>query len=343
MSICFGKGSEESPLTADAVTACAAKTLHRGLAEYHRRMAEGWDVDEFMSGDPTDTVRDILKSTGRPTPRPAGRAGQQWAWDRYCDGLLTQFVGKVETALADTFNTADVQLTFIGAKGDLTERTRMFGELLRADKPVVSISVTGDLRDLFTTGHTQAASFSVFVYLPGFDLHAATVMKYSAQMANRKVAHRLTSRGEWIQMAGEPLVPDPEPEAFLLPESLRHLEDKLYDIGYTKLRFVADESITPAVIEAVLEHAVPAAIHGPVPVLNSAIAMVAAKHGMTVRLYGPGGRFLTPSQVSQMIWTAATDGNPDIGGLTIARDPVAALRIAQIAERGLKTGEIWDE
>jgi hypothetical protein len=175
---------------------------------------------------------------------------------------------------------------------------------------------------LFNTRYTDAAvtqlreaSISVTRTSPGCPRSYATTSTCSAAEDSKRSRRYCTAPAESDDVAKAAVA--------------RVLADRSYSAQYGR------QQVGP--------QRVPAAIHGPVPVLNSAIAMVAAKHGMTVRLYGPGGRFLTPSQASQMIWTAATDGNPDIGGLTIARDPVAALRIAQIAERGLKTGEIWDE
>ncbi|KFF99129.1 hypothetical protein IQ62_20830 [Streptomyces scabiei] len=328
----FGKGSEESPLTSLGVAAKSVEILHQGLNEWHREMAEGRDVDESTLGDAVD-VDALLCEPERLFRRPMGRAGQEFTWGRYRESFLPRLIGEVEKELAGAVNTARVTPTVIGAKGDLDERTRMFGELLGTDGACVCISVTGDLFDFLVTGNSHAASISVFVNMPDTQLYAATVMKHSALMANASLAHRLTSSGEWVQMAGEPLVPDPEPGSFILPESLVRLEDELHDSGYTKIKIVPDESITPAIIEAVLEHAVPAAIHSPEHVLNSAIAQVARGHGMAVRLYGPGRRSLTPSQTSQMIREAATTGLPNLSGLIIARDSLAAQRIGRIIDR----------
>jgi hypothetical protein len=326
-----------------------AKTLHHELNEIRREMTEGRDVDEAFQdddpGDMVDRVRDLLSTDGHPPSRPAGRAGQALAWDQFNAQFLPRLVSRVESALTDTVNSAGVPATLIGAKGDLSERTRMFGDQLLAKRPCVSISVTGNVRRLFTFGDIMAASLSVLVYLPESPLHAATVTQRSALMSSCSEAHRLTRSGDWVQMAGAPLVPDADPDYVLLPDSLRHLEEALRLAGYGYAQFVPAEEITPAVIEAVLEHAVPAAIHCPGHVLNSAIALVASKHGMAVRLSGAGDKALEPWAASGMICKAATSGQPHLDGLIIARDPIAALRIGRILRED-HTGETsgdWQE
>ena len=64
--------------------------------------------------------------------------------------------------------------------------------------------------------------------------------------------------------------------------------------------------------------------------LNSAVAVVASRHGMAVRLYGPNGQALKAWDASRMICEAATSSHPYLEDLVIARDPVAALRIGRI-------------
>ncbi|MCX4740784.1 hypothetical protein [Streptomyces antibioticus] len=329
----FGNGSEELPLNAAGITAVTAHALHHGLRDMRRGMTEGQDVDEAMPDNPSDMidlVRGLLSTAEHPPSRPDGRAGQEEAWQQFSAQILPNLIDKVDNALAGTTNTAGIPATVIGAKGDLAERTCVFAEHLQAQRPCVSVSVTGSLRRLFATGNTLAASLSVLVHLPQSPLHAATVTKASALMSNCSYAHRLTEQGEWIQMAGAPLVPDPEPGYVLLPYSLRHLEEALRRAGYSDVQFVAPDEITPAVIEAVLEHAVPAAIHCSGHVLNSAVALVASRHGMAVRLYGPNGKALEPWEASQMICKAATSSHPHLDGLIIARDAVAAMRIGRI-------------
>ncbi|MEU1516231.1 hypothetical protein ABZ490_29530 [Streptomyces sp. NPDC005811] len=329
----FGNGSEESPLNAAGIAAVTAQTLLDEIREIRREMTEGQDVDEPVLDDPDDMaerVREILSTAEHPPSRPGGRAGQEFAWDQFAAQLLPRLVGKVEAALARCTNTGGMPVTVIGAKGDLSERTRMFAELILSKRPCVSISVTGCLRRLFATGNPTAASLSILVHLPDTPLHAATVTKHSALMSNCSYAHRLTERGEWVQMAGEPLIPDPEPGYVLLPNSLEHMEEALRRAGYTKVQFVDAAEITPAVIEAVLEHAVPAAIHCSGHVLNSAVALVASRHGMAVRLYGPNGKALEPWAASKMICNAVTGDQPFLEGLIIARDPMAAMRIGRI-------------
>ncbi|MEC7053602.1 hypothetical protein RFN57_15075 [Streptomyces violaceochromogenes] len=323
-----------------------AETLYRELNQIRREMTEGRDVDDaFPDDDPgamVDRVRALAEGNEYPSGRPVGRAGQAFAWDQFDAQLLPRLIGKVEGTLAGTVNTAGIRATFIGAKGDLAERTRMFSDQLLAKRPCVSISITGNPRRLFVYGHSMAASLSVLVHLPGSPLHAATVTQRTALMSSCSDAHRLARSGDWVHMAGAPLVPDADPGCVLLPNSLRHLEEPLRRAGYTEVEFVPVEQITPAVIEAVLEHAVPAAIHCSGHVLNSAIALVASRHGMTVRLYGANGKALEPWAASQMICEAATSGHPYLQGLIIARYATAALQIGRILDED-RAGETLND
>ncbi|MFC4507157.1 MULTISPECIES: hypothetical protein [Streptomyces] len=157
----------------------------------------------------------------------------------------------MEAALADIVNTAGIPAVAVRAKGDLDERTRLAGEQILTKRPCASISPTGDLRRIYRHEGLGAAGEP----LPGPPTYQ--------------------------EMAGVPAVPDARPGSVLLPDTLDHLEGLLRSAGYRDIDFVPATRMTPAVIAAVLEHAVPAAIHCSGHVLDSAIALVASRHGMT--------------------------------------------------------------
>ncbi|WP_405833947.1 hypothetical protein [Streptomyces sp. NBC_01176] len=329
MSKPFPGDGVEVPYRADGIAGLSASTIFGTLRTIRQELEQGQDADQKLPQD--DELRHVraLESLDDPCPPWSGRAGQTRFWDTFEASLMPRIVGAVHTALERVSNTAGVPITVIGAKGSLEERTEEFREHILSGRPVVSISATGCLRRLFVTGDANAASLSVLVWLPDHPLHAAAVTAESALMSDCTNAHRLLPSGTWIQMLGEPLVPDPEPGYIVLPRSVTGLEKRLRR-EYQNLIVVDDTS--SAIIQAVLSRAVPAAIHFSEGVLNSAIVLVSAGHGMAVRLYSNGGNVTEPWGASKILYKAATGNTPFVEGLVIARDEITARRLGRIVE-----------
>ncbi|GGX97510.1 hypothetical protein [Streptomyces fructofermentans] len=329
MSKPFPGDGAEHPYRADGIAGLSASTIFGTLRTIRQELEQGRDADQPLPQDEElRHVRD-LESLDDPCPPWNGLAAQAHFWDTLEASLMPRIAGEVQAALERVTNTAGVPITVIGAKGSLDERTAEFREHVLSGRPVVSISATGCLRRLFATGDAASASLSVLVWLPNHPLHAAAVTVESALMSDCTNAHRLLPCGTWIQMLGEPLVPDPEPGCIVLPRSLSGLETGLRR-EYQHLLFVDDTS--SAIIQAVLNRAVPAAVHFSEGVLNSAIVLVSAGHGMAVRLYGSGGSATKPWDASKILYKAATGGTPFVEGLVIARDEITARRLGRIVD-----------
>ncbi|MFF3487364.1 hypothetical protein ACFYXC_29400 [Streptomyces sp. NPDC002701] len=329
MSKPFPGDGVKVPYRADGISGLSASTIFDTLRTFRDELEQGQDADQKLPQD--DELRHVreLESLDDPCPPWNGRPAQTRFWDTFEASLMPRIVGAVQKALDRVTNTAGVPITVIGAKGSLEERTDDFREHILNSRPVVSISATGCLRRLFVTGAANAASLSVLVWLPNHPLHAAAVTVDSALMSDCTNAHRLLPDGTWMQMLGEPQLPDPEPGHIVLPKSVTGLEDRLRR-EYKNLIVVDDTSST--IIQAVLNRAVPAAIHVSEGVLNSAIVLVSAGHGMAVRLYSNGGAVTRPWDASKILYKAATGSTPFVEGLVIARDEVTARRLGRLVE-----------
>ncbi|MFE4824785.1 hypothetical protein ACFRFU_52355 [Streptomyces sp. NPDC056704] len=329
MSKPFAGDGDQVPYKADGIAGTTAQAVFRSLQDIGKDLEQGLDMEEKLPQDEElRHVRDLESLYEGQRPPWSGREGQARYWDELEASLLPRIAGDVQSALEKVNNTSGVPLSVIGAKGSLEERTDEFREHILSGRPVVSISVTGCLRRLFATGDARSASVSILVWLPGHPLHAAVVTTQSALMSDCSNAHRLRPNGEWVQMLGEPLIPDPEPGYVVLPRSLSRLEARLRR-EYSDPIFVDDTAST--IIQAVLNRAVPAAVHFSEGVLNSAIVLVSAGHGMAVRLYS-GGKVMNPWGASKILYRAATGNTPFVEGLVIAREEVTALRLSRIVE-----------
>ncbi|SPE99512.1 hypothetical protein [Streptomyces sp. MA5143a] len=218
-------------------------------------------------------------------------------------------------------------IALIGAEGEHEERLELFRSHVLAERPVVSVSVTGCPQALLIRGDARAASLSVLVWLPSPPLAAATVTLESALIADCTSAYRLSPEGEWEELTEDTPAVSPGTGYLVFPWSMVARADLLTK-EFPKIEF--QEETTSAIIQAVLNHRVPAAIHPSGEVLDSAILLVAAAQGLTVRLHDVEGTPMTALEASKMLFRAVREGSPTLPGVIIARGQETAQWVAEL-------------
>ncbi|MGC4986603.1 hypothetical protein ACLQ18_39430 [Streptomyces sp. DT193] len=319
------------PYRADGIAGRTAETVFDTLRAINTQLLHGQDVDKKLDqNEELSRVLD-LQNLYEDDQRPpgAGVVGQSRFWDELQESVMPRIVRDVDEALRNVANDSGLPVTVIGETGDVDARTDMVRKHIQSSQPVVSISPTGDWRKFFTTGDARSASLSILVWLPRWPLHAAVVTAESVLMSDCSNAYRMSPAGQWTQMLGEPLVPEPEPGYIVVPQSMRHMEARLRD-EYEHPIFVEDTA--SAITEAVLNRAVPAAVHLSEGALNSALLLVSAGHGMSVRLYSSSGTLKKPWDASRTLYNAIMRTTPFVENLVIARDEVTARRVGRIVE-----------
>jgi hypothetical protein len=204
----------------------------------------------------------------------------------------------------------------------------MFREYVCTGRPAIAISPKGLLRKALSSGDSSRGSLSVLVTMaPRQPLAAATVTLDSVLTADCSCAYRFGTWGmEWEELLADTAYPPAEPGCLVLPEDLRHRGDRLRAAGFEP-DFVPETA--SAILRAVVNHSVPAGIHYSGHVLESAILLIAAARGLSVRLHNSKGTPLKPWDASRLLFRAIRDDAPTIPGLIVARDEITALRVAQ--------------
>lgn len=275
-------------------------------------------------------LRDIVHIDSRsdvPTPQTHPPAEAFWG-GRVARARRRLFrVAQEELAKLDADMGTSFQL--IGAEGDPAERLELFRGHILDGRPVVSLSVTGDLEKLLAHGDARAASLSVLVWLPTPPLAAATVTLESVLTADCDSAYRMTAARGWELLTKDTPVPAAGEGHLVFPRSrlarAHLLTDEYPEISY-------EDETTSVIIQAVLNHSVPVAIHPSGHVLDSAILLVAAAHTykVAVRLCDARVTRMTPWEAGKLLYHAIKEGQPALPDVVIARDKTTAERIAKL-------------
>ncbi|UUU25530.1 hypothetical protein [Streptomyces sp. DSM 40750] len=267
---------------------------------------------------------------------PAGVPAREQSWEERIAAFRERLFRVAEAALGGLGEEMGVSFSLIGAEGSREERRELFRSHIRQGRPTVSISETGSLEALLVRGDPRAASLSVLVWLPKPPMAAATVTLESALTADCTSAYRVSAAGEWELLTEDTPTATPGPGHLVFPWSLVSRADRLAK-EYPHIDF--QEETTSAIIQAVLNHSVPAAIHPSGDVLDSAILLVAAAHGLAVRLYDSKGAPMIPWEASKLLHQAIRDGEPRLPGVVIARDEFTAQRVAALLGDPVQDGD----
>jgi hypothetical protein len=278
-------------------------------------------------------LRNLVHGTRRPIksdPRahpPAVSFGAESFWGERVAHARGRLFRVAEAELAQLGADMGMSFFLIGAEGDPAERLEDFRSRILEGRPGVSLSVTGDLEKLLAHGNPRAASISVLVWMPSPPLAAATVTLESALTADCDSAYRLSALGEWEQLTEDTPVAAAGEGHLVVPGSLMTRAHLLKD-EYPKISY--EDETTSAIIQAVLNHSVPVAIHASGHVLDSAILLVAAAHTykLAVRLCDARVTPMTPWEASKLLFRAIKEGKPTLPDVVIARDKATAERIA---------------
>lgn len=339
MNVPTGDDCTVSPYGSGGIVRIAAEASYDALHALRDDSVQPPDVNGRPAGfDALQAVRGLLGpyEPARTAGPPVGVVEQERSWGDMAAALLPGIVSAVGTAVRHLENRSGQPVEVVGAHGDAAQRLAELREFMRAGRPVVSVSATGPLDRLLITGRPDVASLSLLCWMPEQPLAAATVTTESVLTADCSDAYRLRHRPrEWEQLLDDTKYPVPQPGYVVLPDSLAWDRERVLT-EFAHPEFV--EETTSAIIQAVLNHSVPAAIHVSGDVLNSAILLVAAGHGLSVRLHTSEGAALTPWDASKMLFKAVRAGDPVIPGLVVARDDVTALRLAR--HLGLHSGPV---
>jgi hypothetical protein len=272
-------------------------------------------------------LRNSVRGTRQPMksdPQAHPPAESFWG-ERIADtrGRLFRVVQAELAALGADMGTS---FSLVGVEGDLAERLEILRGHILEGRPVVSLSMTGDLEKLLAHGDPRAASFSVLVWLPTPPLAAATVTLESALTADCDSAYRMSVPGEWELLTEDTPVAAAGEGHLVFPRSLMSRAHLLTD-DYPEISY--EDETASVIIQAVLNHSVPVAIHSSGHVLDSAILLVAAAHRykLAVRMCDARVTPMASWEASKLLYRAIRDGKP-LPDVVIARDKAVAERIA---------------
>ncbi|WP_200309117.1 hypothetical protein [Streptomyces adelaidensis] len=268
--------------------------------------------------------------------QPAGVPARELSWEERVTDVREGLFRVAETVLGELGEEMGTSLFLIGAEGSRAERRELFRDRIRAGRPTVSLAETGSLETLLVGGDARAASLSILVWLPNWPLAAATVTLESALTADCTSAYRLSVAGEWELLTEDTPAATPGPGYLVVPWSLVSRVDRL-TAAYPRIEF--HDETTSVIIQAVLNHSVPAAIHPSGDVLDSAVLLIAAAHGLAVRLYDAKGAPMVPWEASKLLFRAVKEGEPTLPGVVIARDEFTAQRVSALLGDPVRDGD----
>ncbi|MFF7261707.1 hypothetical protein ACFZCL_15675 [Streptomyces sp. NPDC008159] len=326
-------------VVAEALYAQQRETLYGArrpvnVDQAHTRLP-GYDPFEAVRAlrDPHTYDPTLHPPAAAPTREPSGApplsrgASGESSLEEECADFLARLFRVAREVLDGLGEEMGTPIALIGAEGKHEERLELFRRHVLDRRPVVSVSVTGCPQALLIRGDARAASLSVLVWLPSPPLAAATVTLESALIADCTSAYRLSPEGEWEELTEDTPAVSPGTGYLVFPWSMVARADLLTK-EFPKIEF--QEETTSAIIQAVLNHRVPAAIHPSGEVLDSAILLVAAAQGLTVRLHDVEGTPMTALEASKMLFRAVREGSPTLPGVIIARGQETAQSVAEL-------------
>ncbi|MFF2101174.1 hypothetical protein [Streptomyces sp. NPDC058202] len=331
-----GNGTTDAPYGADAVTGLTASASLRALDAFGRTNLHGPDVDTVTSE--AETLGKVLRLHEMPYEPPSYGAPQQQAyWEEAAHACMRMVTDQVRAVLADVVNASGQTPTVLGDTGTLDERLAQFRAHVRAEKPVVSVSVTGSMSTWLATQDRMAMSLSILTYIPGRPCYSAQVTPDAALLSDCAGSWRMTLADGWRGMDGLPLVVESHPSYVVLP---RALEDRAPELRkhYSEPIFARDTS--SAIAQAVLGGAVPTAVHMTEHVLNSAIIPVAIGHGMIVVLQDSGEIIEKPWAASKYLFKALKGESECAEGLVVARRLLDARRVLRAVKNATAPEQI---
>ncbi|WP_409091759.1 hypothetical protein [Streptomyces scabiei] len=267
---------------------------------------------------------------------PAGVPARELSWEERNAAFRRGLFRAVEAVLAELGEELGTSISLIGAEGSREEQRQLFARHVGAGLPTVSIVATGSLESLLVRGDARAASLSALVWMGEPPLAAATVTLESALTADCTSAYRLSVEGEWELLTEDTPTVTPGPGHLVFPWSLVSRADRLAK-EFPHIDF--QEDTTSAIIQAVLNNSVPAAIRPSGDVLDSAILLVAAAHGLAVRLYDAKGAPMTPWEAGKLLYQALKGAEPALPGVVIAHDEFTAQRVTALLGNPFRDGD----
>jgi hypothetical protein len=329
----FDGDGRKGPLGADYITGRTAETVLLLLDTLGREVGHGLDMTERLPAavelDKVLALRQEWPGSPRHRP-PADPPHPEQPWQARARQAMWRIVRAVEDALREAGEANGQPIAVLGADGGLDERTAAFRSHVRARRPVVSVSASGSIRRWLTTREATSVSLSVLTYIPDRPLYAAVVTPTAALLSDCSGSWHLTLGTGWQAMTGEPSSPDADPQYVILPRTLEHLAVRLRQ-SYEEPLFPYDTS--SGIAQAVLDGAVPVAVHFTGPVLDAAILPVAIGYGLIVSLPDRGELLEKPWEASKYLYKAVTGEIPFGTDLVIARDLWAARRISSVLRR----------
>ncbi|NUL02558.1 hypothetical protein HRW07_04725 [Streptomyces lunaelactis] len=332
-------GGAQPPLhVSSAIARGVAETAVDSISGIRTGLSRDPDVNDAQDLVPGPRTNEeqvaLLRDEYTPDPGrrpPAGVPGAAEFWETTAQAAREQVFTDIRTGLKAFSASAAMDVELVGAKGDTEDRIALVRQCVLDDRPVVSISFTGSLRDLLITGNPRVMSLSILVKVPGAQLTAAVATAHSGLTADCSSAYRLRlPEGEWEELSEDTSRQPAEQGYIVLPRQMIRFASVLEE-HYPHIDYVHDTC--SAITEALLSHNVPVAMHYSGTVLDSAIVLVAAAHGLAVRPLADASRMLPSWKGSQLLMNTLKEGG-DIPDLIVARDEMTAKTLDQRLGRG---------
>ncbi|GAB2573226.1 hypothetical protein GCM10027168_02710 [Streptomyces capparidis] len=310
-----------------------AASVWSSLRDVHTELYQDEDVEDTLHRIPMPTtgrgrVELLAKDYASPadTRPPAGvpRAAAQW-WQNVQHARDTLFAD-AEHALRPHVP----GLKVVGALGDGRSRLAQVQRCREEKRSFLSLSISGSLRNFLVTGAGDTLAVSILVWLPGGPLAAAVVTANSALAADCGSAYRLRpAYAEWERITEDTSRQPADTGHVVLPVEMRSsdawLRGVFHDIHYSRLT-------SATITDALLSHSVPVAVSSSSAPLDSALPLVAAAHGFTVRPLAPErSPAWAPWEAAARVLRALTEGTP-LPELIISRDQLTAGSLARVLQ-----------
>ncbi|GGO92995.1 hypothetical protein [Wenjunlia tyrosinilytica] len=326
-----GPFGQPVPPGAPEIARLSAAAVQGTLRGVHAGLYRDPDVEETLHQIPMPRTHaghiDLLAEDYVPLPdrRPPtaapGAAAQWWQNTQFASDSL---FAELEYAVRSRVRGIEV----IGAKGDGAARLSQAQACREENRPFVSLSINGSLRNSLTTGLPDRMAVSILVWMSGA-LAAAVVTTRFALAGDCSSAYRLrVPEDEWEEITEDTTRQPADGGHVVLPQGMMEKKNRLR-ATYHDIYFA--DVTSAAITDALLAHSAPAGVNSSCAVLDAALALVAAAHGLTVRPLGEFGPAWKPWTASAAIMRALSQGT-GIPDLVIARDEVTARDLAQLLD-----------